>query len=431
MPGRTLNQSEAKFRFSAMATGGILLLALLIPIFAFRFRAHPINYFSSIAGDSAPHSDSQTVEVKRGSLKKKLLLDGELRAVRSRMIYGSSNEEAKLVYLPPEGSVIKAGERIAELDSTTVLTRIKENEEKIVAAENEIVKTGAQHEALLRDLEVELSKLWLAHEQAKLKAKIPAEVLARREFQDAQLALEKAKTEYDNQLNKIEQKKREQAAEIQVKIIEKEKLKVQLDRARDNQEGMKIKAPSDGMVIYNDHWNERRKIQVGDVIWGGFPIVKLPDLTEMEILAQVNEVDGPKLSIGSKAEVKLDSYPETVITGEVKEISQTAVKASWMAKAKIFRVTISLDRTVAEIMKPGMSAQVSVIVSETDSQLVIPRSAVRFEGETAKVLRQEGADSRREIAITILAADAQNYVAADNGALKAGDRIAQRYQSDE
>ena len=404
----------------------LLLLALLTPVFFSRFR--PSAFTRSINSPNATNPDNSsaargTTTVGRGTIKKALLLDGELRAVRSRMIYSNTSEETKIVFLPPEGTIIKAGERVAELDAGTVLTKIKDNEEKIVAAENEIVRLQAQHEASLRDLEVELSKLWLAYEQPKLKAKVPAEVLARREYQEAQLALEKSKTEYDNHLAKIEQKKKEQAAERQVKTIEKDKLNVQLNRAKSNLDGMRIKAPSDGMVIYNEHYNERRKMQVGDMVWGGWPIIRLPDLTEMEVLALVNEVDGPKLSVGARAEIKLDSYPDTVITGAVKEIAQTAVKAGWMSKAKIFRVVIALDRTITEVMKPGMSAQVSVITSETQPQLLIPRSAVKFENQTAIVARAEANDTQRQIAVTILAADATSYAVADNGALKEGDRI--------
>ncbi len=422
MLSSSLSSREHLRRRLALAGSILLLLVLLAPLFVFRLRSQPLPFSLAAANEDA-NANVPTVIVQHGALKKTLLLDGELRAVRSRTIYANTNDDAKIVYLPPEGTVIKAGERIAELDSSSVLTKIKDTEERIIAAENEIVRTKAQHEAALRDLEVELSKLWLAHEQAKLKAKVPAEVLARREYQEGQLTLEKTRTEYDNQLNKIEQKKKEQAAELQVKTIEKEKMKVQLDRATSNLDGMRIKAPADGMVIYTEHWNERRKIQTGDVIWGGFPIVRLPDLTEMEVLAQVNEVDGPKLSIGSKAEIRLDSYPDTVITGEVKEISQTAIKASWMAKAKIFRVTISLDKTVTEIMKPGMSALVSVIVQETPAQLRLPRAAVKFDGDQAKVTRLEADHARREIAVTILASNGEHYLVADNGALKANDKI--------
>jgi HlyD family secretion protein len=422
------NLRESAGRRAAIIAGACTILALLSAIFVNQYNHPSFDRFLGSSSSAAPNGGgegAEAVEIKRGTIKKVLFLDGELRAVRSRTIFGGMGYEAKIVYMPPEGTVIKAGDLVVELDSTNILNTIKDTDEKIVAAESEIVRTRSQHESALRDLEVELSKLWLAYEQAKLKAKVPNEVISRREFQDAQLALEKSKTEYENHLNKIEQKKKEQAAELQVKIIEKEKLKVQLNRARSDLGGMKIKAPTDGMVLYNDHWNgnERRKLQVGDVVWGGWPVVRLPDLTEMEVLAQVNEVDGPRLSVGARAEVKIDSYPDKVITGRIQEISQTAIKASWMAKAKIFRVTISLDKTLTEIMKPGMSAQVSITINETQPNLLIPRSAVKFEGESAKVTRIESADARREVAVTVLAADGLNYLVADNGALKEGDKI--------
>jgi HlyD family secretion protein len=420
------NLRELSSRRAALAISASLLLALLAPIFIILFNSSSFNHIltSSNGGAKDNDMDAAAVEVKRGSVKKVLLLDGELRAVRSRTIYGGSTwEDVKIVFMPPEGTVVKAGDLVLELDSTTTLNKIKDTEERVIAAENEIVRVRSQHESALRDLEVELSKLWLTYEQAKLKSKVPNEVVSRREFQEAQLTLEKAKTEYENHLNKIEQKKKEQAAELQVKIIEKEKLKVQIDRAKSDLDGMKMKAPTDGMVLYNEHYNERRKLQVGDVVWPGWPVVQLPDLTEMEVLAQVNEVDGPRLSIGARAEIKLDSYPDQTISGEIKEISQTAIKANRMAKAKIFRVTISLDRTLMEIMKPGMSALVSVTISETHPNLLLPRSTVKFDGESAKVIRVESADARREVAVTILAADGLNYLVADNGALKEGDHI--------
>jgi HlyD family secretion protein len=420
----TSNLRELASRRSALIVSVCLLLVLITPIFIYHFNSSSFGSILASSNGAANDAEAPAIEVKRGSVKKVLLLDGELRAVRSRTIFGGSTfEDVKIVYMPPEGTVIKAGDLALELDSTNTLNKIKDNDEKIVAAENEIVRVKSQHESSLRDLEVELSKLWLAFEQAKLKAKVPNEVVSRREFQEGQLALEKAKTEYENHLNKIEQKKKEQTAELQVKIIEKDKLKVQLDLAKSNLDGMKIKAPTDGMVLYNDHWNERRKLQVGDLVWPGWPVVQLPDLTEMEVLAQVNEVDGPRLSIGARAEVRLDSYPDKVITGEIKDISQTAIKANRMAKAKIFRVTISLDQTLMEIMKPGMSALVSVTIGETQPNLLVPRATVRFDGERALVTRIESADARREVAVTVLAADGLNYLVAGNGALKEGDRI--------
>jgi multidrug efflux pump subunit AcrA (membrane-fusion protein) len=74
-------------------------------------------------------------------------------------------------------------------------------------------------------------------------------------------------------------------------------------------------------------------------------------------------------------------------------------------------------------MKPGMSAQVSIIVAEHPSQLLVPRSAVEFEVDSPNVLRLEAEDQWRPVAITILSSDPFYYGVADNGALKEGDTI--------
>jgi RND family efflux transporter MFP subunit len=410
--------------------GAFVLLVLLVA--AVLFRSTVTGRLTSASAEpqaaQAGAANVPTVEVRRGKVQKTLLLDGQLRAVRSRAIFANTSDEAKITYLPPEGSMVKAGDRLVELDSETILNKIKDSEERIAAAENEIARVKATQEAALHQMQVQLSQLWLEYEKAKLKARVPADVVPRREYQENQLALEKANTEYDNQITKIEQRKKEQQAELQVKIIEKEKLQVQLNQAKNNLDGMNIKAPADGMVIYSDHWDwsERRKIQIGDVVWGGFPIVTLPDLQEMEVVTQVSEVDGPKLSIGQKARIVLDSSPQAEISGTVKEISQTAVRAGWMAKAKIFAVVISMDKTVTEIMKPGMSAQVSIIVAEHSSQLLVPRAAVQFDADSPTVTRLEAENQRRPIAVTILASDPIHYAVADNGALKEGDRIVSR-----
>jgi multidrug resistance efflux pump len=408
----------------------LLLLTLLVPAL-FIIKSNSTNSSKSAPELATDEGVADGVfRVRRGDIRKTLLLDGELRAVSSRTIFASTSEEAKITYLPPEGSIVKAGERIVELDNSALLSKITDVDERIIAAENDIDRTRSQHEGVLRDMEVVLSNLWLAYEQAKLDVNIPATVVPRRKYQENQLAFDKGKTEYENQLGKIEQKKKEQAAELQVKVIEKDKLGVTLNQIKANLAGMMLTAPADGMVIYGDHWMERRKIQVGDMVWGGFPLVRLPDLKEMEVLAQVNEVDGPRLSVGQKALVRLDSYPDIEISGSVKNIAQTAIKASWMAKAKVFIVLISLEKTVTEIMKPGMSAQVTLVIGAQPSQLLVPRSGVQFEDGAPRVMRFEGSSSRA-IAVTVLSADPFYYAIADDGVLMEGDRILSRWNREE
>src|SRR5262247_2564164 len=114
------NLREFASRRTALAISACLLLALLAPVFIYRFNSSSFSSLLASSNGAANDANAGAIEVKRGSVKKVLLLDGELRAVRSRTIFGGSSwDEFKIVYMPPEGTVVKAGDLVLELDSTT------------------------------------------------------------------------------------------------------------------------------------------------------------------------------------------------------------------------------------------------------------------------------------------------------------------------
>ncbi|MBX7223266.1 MAG: efflux RND transporter periplasmic adaptor subunit [Blastocatellia bacterium] len=367
----------------------------------------------------------QMVEVKAGQVTKTLHFDGELRAVRSRAVYSPSTVQAKITYLPPEGSIVKAGDKLAEFDQSSILAKIKDLSDKVVAAQNKIAETKSKHESELRTSEVDVSRSWLTLEKARVELRTygsAPETVARRDLQQKQLNFDKAQTEYNALLARIDQKKREQQAEQQLNQIDLDKVSEQLRVAKESLKEMTINATSDGMVIYSVmNWGERRKIQVGDSVFF-MPVLTVPDLNEMEILAEINEVDGPKLSPQMKTTVVLDSYPDREFTGLIKDISPTAVQASGARKTKIFKAVITLDKTESAIMKPGMSARISIPVGESGEQLLVPRAAMRFENGIPQVVRWEN-NAPRTLAVTILATDAVAYAVAANGALRSGDKV--------
>jgi multidrug efflux pump subunit AcrA (membrane-fusion protein) len=197
---------------SWLVAGSLLIVCLLLAAAAvLRQRSSASKAPLSPTDSTTTRSGSgpPAVEAIKGRIRRVLLFDGELRAVRWHAIFASTSEEAKITYLPPEGSLVKQGDRLVELDSGTLLEKIKDAEEKIIAADNEIAKTRSTQEGTLREMEVELSRMWLTHQQARVKADVPQDLVARREYQESQLALEKARTEYENQLAKIAQKTKE------------------------------------------------------------------------------------------------------------------------------------------------------------------------------------------------------------------------------
>lgn len=406
----------------------LIIILLLIPVvLKSGIQLKPANMLSSFS--SLPNLNKtkpvlETATVEKGNLEKVFILDGELRAVRARSVFASGDNESKITYMPPEGTNVKAGERLVEFDNSPVSNKIREVQEKIISAENELVEIKSKHEAELRDLEVDLSRYWLAYEQAKLEANVPVNLVARRDYQERQLNLEKAKTEHISHLAKIEKKKLEQQAESQAKSLEKNQLEVDLQKLESQLESLNIKAPTDGIVIYADHIFEPRKVQIGDVVWSGFPVINLPDLTELEVLSQVNEVDGPRLSVGQTAQVSLDSYPSDKINAKIKEISQTAAKSRTTRSdtTKIFKVVFSLEKTLTDIMKPGMSAQIVITPTNNQEQLLIPRAAVKFNNNQAQVTKQLG-EQLQTLTVNILESDVRFYAIAEDSKLQKGDKL--------
>jgi multidrug efflux pump subunit AcrA (membrane-fusion protein) len=71
------------------------------------------------------------------------------------------------------------------------------------------------------------------------------------------------------------------------------------------------------------------------------------------------------------------------------------------------------------------------VINEQPAVLLVPRSAVYFEGGSAQLMRLDGEKERRAVAVTVLSADPLNYAVADDGVLKEGDRILSRWNREE
>src|SRR3982750_2858911 len=130
----------------------------------------------------------------------------------------------------------------------------------------------------------------IAKEQAQFEApsiKRQAEI----DFEKATRALAQSKINYVTKTNQSKAKMAEVGADVQ-------RQRNQLSLVQNVLQGFTIKAPSAGMVIYTKEWNGRKRV-VGSQINAWEPTVAtLPDLTQMESLTYVNEIDVRKLSVG-------------------------------------------------------------------------------------------------------------------------------------
>ena len=133
---------------------------------------------------------------------------------------------------------------------------------------------------------------------------------------------------------------------------------------------LRLIAPQDGTITFIDG-------EVGDLAQGGMfnpsVLLKLSDLSKMEVYVNVNENDIADISIDDLALVEVDAYDDRNFKGRVKEVAYASTVSSGGSQQQVtnFQVKIQMLEVV-DGMRPGMSATVDIITAERLNTLSIP-----------------------------------------------------------
>ena len=351
------------------------------------------------AGRSTETSPARRADVHRGTFEKTLLLTGALEAERSIEIKAPQTQifQMRIQYMAEEGSTVKAGEPLLDFDNSAFSDQVEDLENRILDAKTQIVAKRSELASSLKDLEIELAERIFEFETTSLDAEIDPEVVARRDYEERQFQKTKAEKELAETRERIELTKSRGQAELDVLLINKEKLEKDLLKARESLSLLSIKAPADGLVVYETRPQTTIRFQEGDSCWPGQQVMRLPDLSAMRVKFQVSEVDVPLLEIDMRVEVQLDAFPDRVLSGRILEIPTMAVKRGDLS---LFEVIASLDTPSSGELKPGMSVVGRVTIESLDDVLLAPREMVRGEGEQFWLREGAGEDAReREVRV--------------------------------
>jgi RND family efflux transporter MFP subunit len=362
-----------------------------------------------MADKAAPEAGLSTI-VQRGPFKVTVTTSGELRArkfVQVTMPQGAQQAEVyqvKITSIVPEGTVVKAGDVIADLDRSGASGKMAE----VTLA---LTKAQAQYEQAMLDSTLNLSKAReeiqtmelgleekrLAKEQAAYEAptvRRQAEI----DLEKAKRALAQAKLDYDTKTEQAKAKMREVGAD--------------LDRQRNQQAVIQavmadftIKAPSPGMVIYHKEWSGKKRTTGSQVSPWDPMVATLPDLTQMESVTYVNEIDVRKIAVGQSVTLTLDSDPSKRLTGKVTSVANVGEQRP-NTDAKVFEVKIEVQESDTTL-RPGMTTGNLVETLQLDSVLHLPLEAVNNEGGVPFVyLEKGGSISKQEVETAAMNDDA-------------------------
>jgi RND family efflux transporter MFP subunit len=361
--------------------------------------------------------------VKHGEFKVTVTTSGELKARKFVQITAPTNAQQAQVYqmkiqsIVPEGTVVKEGDVVAELDRSPLATKVAEGTlalQKAEAVYEQAMLDSTLNLSKARDdihnQELGLEEKRLAKEQATYEAptvKRQAEI----DLEKATRALAQAKLDYQTKTEQAKAKMREVGADLD---REKNKLKL----VQDVMAGFTIRAPAPGMVIYDKEWNGKKRTTGSQVSAWDPTVATLPDLTQMESVTYVNEIDVRKIAPGQPVTLTLDADPTKKLSGKVTTVANVGEQRP-NSDAKVFEVMIVVDQADTTL-RPGMTTGNAILTRQVENALYIPIEAVSSENGVPFVYKASGSRvTKQEIVPGIMNDD---EVTVERG-LKEGDDV--------
>jgi hypothetical protein len=351
-----------------------------------------------LAGGTGAGSDIIVRPVK-GEFRVTVASTGELQAKNSIEIRGPENARAADIYnmkisnLIPEGTVVKKGAFVAELDKAEILNKIRESQLNVQKLEAEYQQTMLDSTLTLAQARDELVNLKYTEEEKRIIVEQSAYEAPAMQRQ-AQIDLERAQRNTEQATTNYETKKKQSIAKMEVAGADLTKERQRLDRYQKTMEEFTIKAPADGMVVYAREWGGKKKV-VGSTISPWDPTVAtLPDLRVMESITYITEIDIQKIAVDQAVKINLDADPNKTLSGTVTSVANIGEQRP-NSDAKVFEVKIRVNESDTTL-RPSMTTSNEILVARLDSVLSLPLECIQTVDSTTFVYRKDGGDAVRQ-----------------------------------
>lgn len=167
-----------------------------------------------------------------------------------------------------------------------------------------------------------------------------------------------------------------------------------------------IRAQRPGLVVYgsaeqNQQFrggNNQEPIAEGATVRERQPILTIPDLTEMAVRVNIHESVVQRVAEGQKVALRVDAFPNISLTGVVTKVAVVADSGNSFMNPdlKVYPSMVKIDG-VHEWLRPGMSAQVEILVERLEDAIYVPLQAVTYFDDQQVVYVVNGGRSERRV----------------------------------
>jgi HlyD family secretion protein len=324
-------------------------------------------------GQDGSSQKFRTAKVQRGEISTTVTATGTINPVITVLVGSQVSGTIKALYAD-FNSRVKEGQIIAQIDPAIFEAQVEQAKANVLNAQANVLNAQAN----LKSAQANLEKAEVTVSDAKRTLDRNQPLVERKVI--AQSAFDTAQTNYDSAVAQQEAAKAQlESAKSQVESAraQVEQTKAALKLAETNLRYTTIRSPVHGVVI-------SRNVDVGQTVAASlqaptlFTIAK--DLTQMQVDSNISEADVGRVAVGQEATFTVDAYPERTFRGKVSEIRNAPTT---IQNVVTYDVVIQVDNKELKL-KPGMTANVSVLVAHKEGVLKIPNAALRFRPEFAK-----------------------------------------------
>ncbi len=336
-------------------------------------------------------------QLHRQTIRKSITATGTLQAVTTVQVGTQVSGTISQLYAD-YNSQVKQGQIIARLDPALFQAQLSQanatyqsNLATVQAAQNNVIAAGAA----VQSAQANVDRMQAALDDAqksydRTRQLVEAKVGAAMDLQTAQSTLSQAAAQKQQAVAQVNQAKaQEQAARSQVAQAQAQaaQARAAVETAQVNLDHTIIKAPIDGVVV-------ARNVDVGQTVAASLqaPTVFLiaNDLTRMQVLANIDEADVGQLGPDSKVSFTVDAYPSDVFHGT---IAQVRLAPQTVQNVVTYTAVINVANPDLKL-KPGMTANITVITERHENVLAVPASALRFRPEGQQQAANSGKPDR-------------------------------------
>ncbi|MBI5741079.1 MAG: efflux RND transporter periplasmic adaptor subunit [Nitrospirae bacterium] len=298
-----------------------------------------------------------TEKVGRGDIVSSVTASGTVNAVTTVLVGTQVSGTVKHIYAD-FNSPVKKGQVIAQIDPASFEAQVEQAGANLFSAKANLEKAEAElvNATRTRDRNREL---------------FAKNLIAKSELDTAETAYETTR------------------AQVNVSKAQVAQTGAALKIAETNLRYTRIVSPVDGTVI-------SRTVDVGQTVAASFQTPTLftiaQDLTKMQIDTNVDEADIGKVRTGQDVEFTVDAYPDVTFKGNVSQVRNAPITVQ---NVVTYDVVIHIDNPVGEnggspLLKPGMTANVSIILAIKKDVLRAPNAALRFSPSSKGKALQKG-----------------------------------------